>query len=222
MPLRPNGRGTPSGFPHLRRPPLPFIEAPPGGPIYQPPRRSSTASAKIKHPSSSTTAKGSQQNGAGRPPAPRSNRRHRTEGRKGGRLEEGPPLKSQMVDLDLASSEMARLAKVGTGRQRRRSAPRTHDHAQGRGLGRPTLENASTAHVCGRNPPTRHGRRQARPARKPPDSPASSKSTRNKPPQSWRVRHRPRRGRRMRASRAKGASDALRCRPAPQESNQGG
>lgn len=78
--------------------------------------------------------------GAGRPPAPRSNRRHQTEGRKVGRQEEGPPLKSQMVDLDLASSEMARLAKVGTGPQRRRSAPRTHDHAQGRGLGRPTLE----------------------------------------------------------------------------------
>lgn len=45
-----------------------------------------------------------------------------------------------MVDLDLASLEMARLVKVGTGPQRRRSAPRTHDHAQGQGLGRPTLE----------------------------------------------------------------------------------
>ena len=37
MQQRPNGRGTPPGFPHLRRLPLPFIEAPPGGPIYQPP-----------------------------------------------------------------------------------------------------------------------------------------------------------------------------------------
>ena len=81
--------------------------------------------------------------------------RHRTEGRKVGRQEEGPPLKSQMVDLDLASSEMARLAKVGTGPQRRRSAPRTHDHAQGRGLGRPTLEKRLYGPVCGRNPPTR-------------------------------------------------------------------
>jgi len=135
MQQRPNGRGTPPGFPHLRRLPLPFIKAPPGGPIYQPPRRSSTASAKIKHPSSSTAAKGSQQDG-GRPTACASiQQRHTTEGRKVGRQEEGPPLKSQMVDLDLASSEMARLAKVGTGPQRRRSAPRTHDHAQGRGVG---------------------------------------------------------------------------------------
>ena len=56
-----------------------------------------------------------------------------------------------MVDLDLASSEMARLAKVGTGPQCRRSAPRTHDHAQGRGLGRPTLEKRLYGPVCGRN-----------------------------------------------------------------------
>ena len=81
---RPSGRGTPPGFPHLRRLPLPFIEAPPGGPIYQPPRRSSPASAKIKHPSSSTAAKGSQQDGAGRPPAPRSNS---VTGRKAARLD---------------------------------------------------------------------------------------------------------------------------------------
>lgn len=78
--------------------------------------------------------------GASRPPAPQSGRHASSEGRKVERQEGGPPLKSQTVDLDLASSEMARLATVDTGPQRRRSAPRTHDHAHGLGLGRPTPE----------------------------------------------------------------------------------
>jgi hypothetical protein len=55
--LRPSGRGTPSGFPHLRRLPLPIIEAPPGGRSTNPPGRNSTAFAKIKQPSSSTAQK---------------------------------------------------------------------------------------------------------------------------------------------------------------------
>lgn len=55
--MRPSGRGTPSGFPHLRRLPLPIIEAPPGGRSTNPPGRNSTAFAKIKQPSSSTAQK---------------------------------------------------------------------------------------------------------------------------------------------------------------------
>ena len=49
-------------------------------------------------------------------------------------------LKSQTVDLDLASSEMARLATAATDPTRRRSASRTHDHATAGGLARPPPE----------------------------------------------------------------------------------
>ena len=89
MQQRPNGRGTPPGFPHLRRLPLPFIEAPPGGPIYQPPRRSSH---RFRQDQASQQLNGRKRQSArwGRPTACASiQQRHRTEGRKVGRQEEG-------------------------------------------------------------------------------------------------------------------------------------
>lgn len=155
MQQRPNGRGTPPGFPHLRRLPLPVHRGPPrGADLPAPPAAAPPLPPRSSIPAAQRPQKAVSKMG-GRPTACASiQQRHRTEGRKVGRQEEGPPLKSQMVDLDLASSEMARLAKVGTGPQCRRSAPRTHDHAQGRGLAVRPSKNASTAPVCGRNPPT--------------------------------------------------------------------
>jgi len=94
--------------------------------------------------------------GADRPPAPRSNR---VTGRKAARLDakkRGCPSRvkwSTWIWHRQKWRGWPRLTKVGT--QRRRSAPRTHDHAQGRGLGRPTSKNASTARMQPRNPPTR-------------------------------------------------------------------
>jgi len=49
---------------------------------------------------------------------------------------------------------MTRLATVDTDPQRRRSVPRTHDHARGRGQAARSPKNASTGLLCGRNPPT--------------------------------------------------------------------
>lgn len=85
MQQRPNGRGTPPGFPHLRRLPLPVHRGPPRGadlpaPPPQLPRfRQDQASQQLNG-----RKRQSARWGAGRPPAPRSNS---VTGRKAARLD---------------------------------------------------------------------------------------------------------------------------------------
>lgn len=125
MPLRPNGRGTPPGFPHLRRLPLPFIEAPPGGPIYQPPPpqlhrcRQDQASQQLNG-----RKRQSARWGAGRPPAPRSNS---VTGRKAARLDAKEGAAPQESNGRLGSG-IVRNGEAGQGWHRPPAPP---ERAQG-------------------------------------------------------------------------------------------
>jgi len=166
-PLRPNGRGTPPGFPRTSRLPLPVIEAPQGGRPTNPPRSQLHRLSQDQAPRQITDSELLCFEGQAPEPnaSARSTAAKKQSARRGQldrlRLDPGDVANSKAARLNAkkraapqeskarppACSSIAGNDEAGHGRHRPAAPPERAQDARSRprpGAGRPTPENAST------------------------------------------------------------------------------